>query len=187
VAVSVLTLMGAGVVAKVCIGPVAGNSALGDARHTRGVVGPVGQDGISDVMVMTDDGHLGQQSRLFEVAVGDSSRGVCLRHELGLDVFREWKPPDVPLSRGIEVDPPMPTSAASVAPTKDGGWGTTSARCVGWSRRLAAREANVAMWCCRLLLMRTWFPLAGVKASCRALKSLVEPGMAIDTNRSWPR
>jgi hypothetical protein len=105
VAVAVLVLMGAGVVAKMCRWPVTSNSALGDARHSRGVVRSVGQGDISDVMVMTDDGHLGEQSCLFEVTVGDSARGICLRHELGLDVIREWKPPDVPLSRGIEIDP----------------------------------------------------------------------------------
>jgi hypothetical protein len=104
VAVAVLALMGAGVVAKVCSRPVAGNSALGDARHSRGVVGAVGQGGISNVMVVTDDGDLGKQSCLFKVAIGDSSGRVCLRHELGLDVVWERKPPDVPLPRGIEVD-----------------------------------------------------------------------------------
>jgi hypothetical protein len=104
VAVAVLALMGTGVVAKVCSRPVASDSALGDARHSWGVVGAVGQGGIGNVMVMTDDGDLGEQSRLFEVAVGDSSGRICLRHELGLDVVREWKSPDVPLPRGIEVD-----------------------------------------------------------------------------------
>jgi hypothetical protein len=104
VAVAVQALMGAGVVAEVCSQPVAGNDALGDARHSRSVVGSVGQCGMSDVMVMTDDGHLGEQSHLFEVAIGDLSSGVCLGHESGLDVVWEWKPPDVALSRGIKVD-----------------------------------------------------------------------------------
>jgi hypothetical protein len=104
VTVAVLPLMCTGVVAKVCSRPVASDSALGDARHCWGVVGAVGQSGIGDIMVMTDDGDLGEQSRLLEVAVGDSSGGIRLRHELGLDVVRERKSPDVPLPRGIEVD-----------------------------------------------------------------------------------
>jgi hypothetical protein len=40
-------------------------------------------------MVMADDGHLGKQSRLFKVTVGDLPRRVCLQHELGLDVVQE--------------------------------------------------------------------------------------------------
>jgi hypothetical protein len=72
VAVSVLALMGAGVVAKMCSRSVAGDSALGDARHSWGAVGSVGLGGISNVIVMTDDRHLGEQSRLFKVTVGDS-------------------------------------------------------------------------------------------------------------------
>jgi hypothetical protein len=187
VAVAVLALMGAGVVAKMSSQPVASDSALGDARHSQGVVGSVGQGGISNVMVMTDDGHLGEQSCLFEVTVGDWPRGVCLRYKLGLDVIREWKLPDVTLPRGIKVDPPHANFGRISGSHERWSLGTTSARCVGWSQRLAAREANVAMWCCRPLLMRTQFPLARVKASCRALKSPAEPGMAINRNQSWPR
>jgi hypothetical protein len=56
-------------------------------------------------MVMADDGHLGEQSGLFEITVGDSPRWVCLQeHELGLAVVREWESPDVPLPRSIKVD-----------------------------------------------------------------------------------
>jgi hypothetical protein len=106
VAIAVLALMGAGVVAKMRSQPVTSDSALGDARHRWGVVGAVGQGGVGDVMMVTNDGDLGEQSRLFEVAIGaDLSGRVRLRHELGLDVVWEWKWPDVPLSRGIEVDP----------------------------------------------------------------------------------
>jgi hypothetical protein len=65
VAVAMLALMGAGVVPKVCSWPVAGNIALGDTRHSRDVVRSVGQGGISNIMVMADDRHLGKQSRLF--------------------------------------------------------------------------------------------------------------------------
>jgi hypothetical protein len=42
VAVSVLAFMGAGVVAKVGCRPVAGDCALGDAGHSRGVVRSIG-------------------------------------------------------------------------------------------------------------------------------------------------
>jgi hypothetical protein len=48
VAVAVLALMGAGVVAKMCSRPVASDSALGDSRHSWGVVGAVGQGSIGD-------------------------------------------------------------------------------------------------------------------------------------------
>jgi hypothetical protein len=55
-------------------------------------------------MVMADDGNLREQAGLFEVAVGDAPRRVCLQHELGLDSVREWEPPDVSLSQGVKVN-----------------------------------------------------------------------------------
>jgi hypothetical protein len=53
---------------------------------------------------VTDDGQLGEQASLFEVTVGDLPGRVCLRHKLGLDIVREWEPPDVSLPRGVKVD-----------------------------------------------------------------------------------
>jgi hypothetical protein len=104
VAVAVLALMGAGVVAEMGSRSVASDSAFGDSRDSWGVVGAVCQGGISDVMVVADDGDLGEQSSLFEVAIGHSSGRICLRHESGLDVVWEWVSPDVPLPQGIKVD-----------------------------------------------------------------------------------
>jgi hypothetical protein len=43
------------------------------------------------------------------------------------------------------------------------------------------------MWRRRLALMRTRFPLALLWASWSALKSPAQPGIAMDTNRSFPK
>jgi hypothetical protein len=104
VAVAVLALVSTGIVAEVCCRPVTGDSAFSDAGHSGGVVLPIRDSGVGDVMVMADDGYLGEQARLFEVAVSELSRRVRLQDESGLDVIREQKPPDVPLPQSVEVD-----------------------------------------------------------------------------------
>jgi hypothetical protein len=78
VAVSVLALVSTGVVAEMGCRPIAGHGSFGDTGHRCGVVRSIGYGGVGNVMVLTGDGHLGKQTSLFKVTVGDSPGRVCL-------------------------------------------------------------------------------------------------------------
>ena len=105
VAIAVGALVVAGVVAEVCSWPVAGHGPFVDAGDSGGVVRSVGHGGVPHVVVMGNEGSLGQQGSLLQVAVGDASMGVVGRHELGLDGFREGEPPDAALACGVVENP----------------------------------------------------------------------------------
>jgi hypothetical protein len=83
--------------------------------------------------------------------------------------------------------PPMPALAASVAPIRVGDWGTSSAKWVGRAHRLAARRPKASMLLRTKELRRTRLAPAWFWAHWRALKSPLDPGMARDTKRSFPR
>ena len=67
------------------------------------------------------DVHLGEQGRLFQVAVGDSSVRVRARDDLGLDVRRERVSPYMARSRVVEVDPSH-AGLACVCGSEQGGF-----------------------------------------------------------------
>jgi hypothetical protein len=65
VAIAVLALVGALDVAQVGSGLVAGDCSFGHAGHGRGVVTPVCDGGVLDVMVFSHDHDLPDLSRVF--------------------------------------------------------------------------------------------------------------------------
>ena len=104
-AVAILALVFALEVAQMRGWAVTTDSSSGHTRDSGGVVTAVGQRGISDVMTVSNESGLGQQSRVLQVTVRDTAVGIYLGHEVCLNVFREGMAPDVPLSRVVVVDP----------------------------------------------------------------------------------
>ena len=98
VAVAVLPLVEARDAAEVSSGSRRGDSTLGHSGHGWGVVRSVGDRGVGDVVVASDDADLADKSGVLKVAVGDSAMWVHLGDQVLLDVFRKGGPPDVALA-----------------------------------------------------------------------------------------
>ncbi len=104
VTVAVLALVAAGEVAEEGGCAVAGDRALVDTGDGRGVVRQVDERGVPGVMGGTHEVDLGQETGLFEVAVGDGAARVVEGNKAALHVGGEWGPPDVGVAVGVEVD-----------------------------------------------------------------------------------
>ena len=93
--IAVFALVGALDVAEVSGSSIVGDGALGDTRDGGGVVRAVVEGGVSDVVVFCHEHDLAEQTGVFEVAVGDNTRGVVSGDELGLDFLGKRETPDV--------------------------------------------------------------------------------------------
>ena len=103
VAVAMFPLVSAGKVAEVGCGSITGHRALVDTRDGGRVVGEVDKDGVACVVCRHYQVNLGEEARLFEVAVGDGTLRVVEGYEAALDIRRESLAPDVGSPEG-EVD-----------------------------------------------------------------------------------
>jgi hypothetical protein len=95
VEVAVFALVGALHVAEVCGRGLAGDRALGDPGDCGGVVRAAGDRGVGHVMVVCHEHDLSEETRVFEVTVGDDAGPVVGGDQFGLDLGREGTTPDV--------------------------------------------------------------------------------------------
>ena len=105
-AVSVFSLVSTGVIAEKGCRPVRGDRSLQHPGQGGGVISPVGDGGVADVVVVSHEGGLSQKTGLLKVAVGDDTRGVVGRDQPGLDLRGEGLTPEVALTGAVVVDPP---------------------------------------------------------------------------------
>jgi hypothetical protein len=108
VAVAVLALVEGSDVAELCGRTIIRDGAFVNPGPCRGVVGQVPQGGVGSVMGGTHEACLGDQGTVLQVTVCDGAVRVGRADDLGLDVLREGKPPDVGVAISIEVDPTHP-------------------------------------------------------------------------------
>ena len=109
VAVAVLALVGARLVAQECCRSVTAYSAFVESRNRWSVVIPCQDRGVRHVVVVCQDRGLGLRAGLFQVTVGDGSRGVISRHQPPLDFYWKREAPDVGRARRVIVDAPHPS------------------------------------------------------------------------------
>ena len=131
-AVLVLPLVGTGIVAEVGRGPVGGDRSFQHPRQGGGVVSPVRDGGVANVVVVSHEGGLGQQTSLLKVAVGDVALGIVSRDQLRLDVLGERFPPEVALAGAVVVDSTHP-SLSRIGGSQEGRFLGDDFGQVGWS------------------------------------------------------
>ena len=102
--VAVLALVHASVVAQVSRGTIRCHGAFCDSRDGWGVVGASGECGVADVMVVSDDAYLAEDTGVFQVAVGDVAMKVCGGDQVGLNIGGKGVSPDVALACVVVVD-----------------------------------------------------------------------------------
>jgi hypothetical protein len=104
VTVSVNPLMVAPVAAEGGGSSTGGDGSLADSRDCRDIVREVLDSGVPSVVSGRHEVHLGQESRVLKVTVGDDAAGVITRDEELLDWCREGGPPDKGVTLGVKVD-----------------------------------------------------------------------------------
>ena len=107
-AVAVFSLVSTGVIAEKGSRPVRGDRSLQHSRQGGGVVSPIGDGGVADVVMVSHEGGLSQETGLLKVAVGDVTPGVVGRDQPGLDLSRERLTPEVALAGAVVVNTPHP-------------------------------------------------------------------------------
>lgn len=101
--VAMLPLVVAPDLAQVRRGPDGGDGAFAVAGHRRGVVAEVLEGGVAHVVAVSHDVGLGDESGVFQVAVGDVPGGVGRADQGGLHVRGKGVSPVVALPSVIEV------------------------------------------------------------------------------------
>ena len=81
-----------------------GGGPFGNARDGRGVVTHREDSGVARIVEVSDDAELGEDPRMFQVAVRDGSRGVVDAHQALLDFSGEGHAPQVGLAARVKVD-----------------------------------------------------------------------------------
>ena len=107
-AVAVFSLVSTGVIAEKGSRPVRGDRSLQHPGQGGGVISPVGDGGVADVVVVSHEGGLSQEAGLLKVAVGDVTVGIVSRYQPGLDLSRKRLTPQVALAGAVVVDTPHP-------------------------------------------------------------------------------
>ena len=105
-AVAVFSLVSTSVVAEEGRRSVGGDRSFQHSGQGGGVVSPIGDGGVADVVVVSHGGGLSQKTGLLKVAVGDVTRGVVGRDQPGLDLRGEGLTPEVALAGAVVVVPP---------------------------------------------------------------------------------
>ena len=93
VVVAMIALVAAGPVAEVGGRAVGGDGAFADAGDGGRVVGAVDHRGVANVMGVSHEIHLAQETSVLEVAVGDGAGWVVGVHEAALDLGRKGVSP----------------------------------------------------------------------------------------------